>query len=524
MGACCFLGIYYFFKTQHTLKPNLPGSAHLTLTKQRKITNIMLKISNLNYPLVDEQHLEIKELTVTKGQSLLVVGDNASGKSVLAQILSGAISDYQGNVNFNVTVASLSFELEAQTLAFDRKNDDSEFTPGGVDLGRTAKQVILQLDKSEEVPETEQFNSLMNLLAIDDLLTKPFKVLSTGETRKVLLAKALMSSPQLLILDEPYAGLDIASQAHLTLVLEQLIAQGISIILFDFYHASLPASIDQLIYLQAGSIVLSGERQQLVNSPRWQALTNTHYSLPHHLPDCLNYQHLDEDCPLVEMKNVSVSFNEQVLFSDLNWCFTRGQHWRIKGPNGCGKSTLLAMISGDSTKAYGKDIHLFGVKRGSGESVWDIKRHYGTVSAQLHSDYRASTTLLETVLSGFFDSIGLYDRVEKSQINIAKEWLVLLGLSDKENYAFSQLSYGEQRLALIARAVVKLPMVLILDEPCQGLDNKNRAKVLALVDYIASRSRTNILFVSHDVRDVLTCLTDEMEFTAQGHIQLNKIR
>jgi len=483
----------------------------------------MLKISNLKYPLVDEQYLEIEALNLTKGQSLLVVGDNASGKSVLAQILSGAISDYQGEIDFHVTVESLSFELEAQTLAFDRKNDDSEFTQGGVDLGRTAKQVILQLDKDQEAHDSAQFDTLMHLLAINDLLTKPFKVLSTGETRKVLLARALMTSPQLLILDEPYAGLDIASQAHLTLVLEQLMAQGTSIILFDFYHSTLPASIDKLVYLQAGSIVLSGERQEVINSPRWKALTSTHYSLPHHLPDCLNYQHLADDCPLVEMKHVSVSFNEKTVFSDLNWCFMRGQHWRIKGPNGCGKSTLLAMISGDSTKAYGKNIHLFGVKRGSGESIWDIKRHYGMVSAQLHRDYRASTTLLETVLSGFFDSIGLYDRVEKSQINIAKEWLVLLGLSEKENGAFSQLSYGEQRLALIARAVVKLPMVLILDEPCQGLDNKNRAKVLALVDYIASHSKTNILFVSHDVRDVLTCLTNEMEFTPEGEIHLNQL-
>jgi len=174
----------------------------------------------------------------------------------------------------------------------------------------------------------------------------------------------------------------------------------------------------------------------------------------------------------------------------------------------------LAMISGDSPKAYGKDIHLFGVKRGSGESIWDIKRHYGLVSAQLHRDYRVSTTLIQVVLSGFYDSIGLYDSPSRHQVIIARQWLVLLGLEQHENTYFKELSYGEQRLVLIARAVVKLPMILILDEPCQGLDNHNREKVLALMDYIAANSKTHLLFVSHDIRDQLSCITHELEFIA----------
>jgi molybdate transport system ATP-binding protein len=275
--------------------------------------------------------------------------------------------------------------------------------------------------------------------------------------------------------------------------------------------------------MQQGKIVLSGKRAEVIVTKQWQQLNENHYSLPHHLPDCLQYDSLEKNKTLVSVNNVSVSFDQKPVFNALNWQFEQGQHWRIIGPNGCGKSTLLAMISGDSPKAYGKDIHLFGVKRGSGESIWDIKRHYGLVSAQLHRDYRVSTTLIKVVLSGFYDSIGLYDSPSRQQVIIARQWLVLLGLEQHENTYFNQLSYGEQRLVLIARAVVKLPMILILDEPCQGLDNHNRDKVLALMDYIAANSKTHLLFVSHDLRDQLECITHELEFVIPSDDAIREI-
>lgn len=468
----------------------------------------MLSIEQLNFQLANKSQLFIPQLSLKQGESLLVLGDNASGKSVLAQILAGDITDYQGSVVLTEKFTTLSFELEAETLAQDRLNDRSDFMEEGIDNGRTALDVIIDGNAFIQ----DDLDEIIALLAIEKLLEKPFKILSTGETRKVLMARALMLKPQVMLLDEPYAGLDIGSQAHLSDVLNSLVAQGISIILFDFYHQTLPSSIEKLVYLQQGEIVLSGKRKDVIATEQWQKLNENHYSLPHYLPDCLQYDHLEKNTPLVALNKVSVSFEQKPVFSELNWHFEQGQHWRIIGPNGCGKSTLLAMISGDSPKAYGKDIHLFGVKRGSGESIWDIKRHYGLVSAQLHRDYRVSATLIEVVLSGFYDSIGLYDSPNRQQVNIARQWLVLLGLEQHEKTYFKQLSYGEQRLVLIARAVVKMPMILILDEPCQGLDNHNRDKVLALMDYIAANSKTHLLFVSHDIRDQLQCITHELEF------------
>lgn len=467
----------------------------------------LLEINNLRFDIDKHQQLTIDELSIEPGNSMLFCGDNASGKSLLAQIIAGEIEPTSGEIRRPENIALVGFSVEDEILAIDRHLDDSEFIEGGIDWGRSAGDLIGNSPYAEEV---------IDLLDISELIDKPFKVLSTGQTRKVLIAHALVKEPQLLILDEPYAGLDIASQQHLTTTLNQLISGGLSIIIVDFYHQDLPSALSHFVLMDNGAIKLSGTRARVMADPIWQAANEQQVTLPHHLPDCHTYQHLSADTPLVTINDLSVSYNDNQVFHDFSWQFKQGQHWRLAGPNGCGKSTLLSLINGENPKAYGKDITLFGVKRGSGETVWDIKKHYGIVGAQLHRDYRASTTVLGAVLSGFFDTIGLYDQPSETQIAIAKQWLTLLELAHHANKPFSQLSYGEQRLVLIARAVIKLPLVLVLDEPCLGLDNQHRAQILALIDYISRHSNTHILFVSHDSRDALSCLTHQLDFIADG--------
>ena len=460
-----------------------------------------MNFHHLSYIGKNGQSLTIDHYELPPKSSLLVCGRNGSGKSLLAGILTGAIVPDQGRVDIPSRVAFLGFDLEDQILEQDRKRDCSEEMEGGIDWGRTAGDIIGTGANREKAIE------LSNIRA---LLEKPFKVLSTGEIRKVLMARALASDPELLVLDAPYAGLDIPSREQLTTIINAIINQGMAVVLVDFYHPDLPQAIENMIYLEKGKIALQGKRHEVVGSPAWQALNRHDIQLPHHLPDCFAYDDLDPDAPFVRARNLSVSFDDNPVFTSLNWTFNPGENWHILGPNGSGKSTLLKLISGDSTKAYGQDLTLFGIRRGSGESIWDIKRHYGIVGAELHRDYRAGTTLLGAVVSGFFDTIGLYDTPTATQVAVAKEWVQLLGLGGKEQKYFSTLSYGEQRLALIARAVVKLPLILILDEPCQGLDNINRARVLALIDYISHNSNTHILFVSHDPRDHLECLTHQL--------------
>lgn len=469
-----------------------------------------MKIQNLSHAGKNNLTLTIDHFELARGESLLVCGRNGSGKSLLVGVLTDNIVPDQGQATLPSRVSSLGFDLEAQILEADRKNDCSEEMEGGIDWGRSAGEII---------GDGPNRTAAIDLSGIRNLLEKPFKILSTGEIRKVLMARALASDPDLLILDAPYAGLDIQSREQLTHIINTIIGQGTAVILVDFYHPDLPCAIENMIYLEKGKIALNGKRDAVVGSQLWQDLNRHDIRLPHHLPDCFTYDHLDPKAPFVRARNLSVSFNDIPVFTNLNWTFRPGENWHILGANGCGKSTLLKLISGDSTKAYGQDLTLFGIKRGSGESIWDIKRHYGIVGAELHRDYRAGVTLSEVVVSGFFDTIGLYDTPTATQIAVAKQWIELLDLGDKAQTYFSTLSYGEQRLALIARAVVKLPLILILDEPCQGLDNINRARVLALIDYISHNSNTHILFVSHDPRDHLKCLThqlrlDDLHFSA----------
>lgn len=474
----------------------------------------LLRITNLSVSHHNQLQLEIEKFELAATESVLICGDNASGKSLLAQIISGDIKADSGEIICPDHVAAVSFSLESDVLAQDRHDDNSEAIEGGIDWGRSAGEMI---------GRGNTLTKVIDLLQIAPLLDKPFKILSTGETRKVLLAQALVKEPDLLVLDEPYAGLDIASQRHLTKVLEQLIAQGTSIVLIDSYHPELPANIDNIVLMQDGKIALNDKRAVVMQTSQWRRANSHQITLPHHLPDCYDYQHLSPGQAFVKINDLTVQYQDNKVFSGLNWLFEPGQHWRLAGPNGCGKSTLLGLINGDNPKAYGKDISLFGVKRGSGETIWDIKRHYGLVSAQLHRDYRASCSVLAVVISGFFDSIGLYESPTEQQIKIARQWLALLGIPGPGNNPFSALSYGEQRLVLIARAVVKMPLILILDEPCLGLDNHNRAQVLGLIDYITRHSNTHILFVSHDSRDQLDCLSHQLTFEpVDDHYQITQ--
>jgi molybdate transport system ATP-binding protein len=212
------------------------------------------------------------------------------------------------------------------------------------------------------------------------------------------------------------------------------------------------------------------------------------------------------------MRNTSVRYGDRTLFSGLDWRMEAGENWLILGPNGSGKTTLLKLIAGDHPQAYANDIRLFGRPRGSGESIWEIKQRIGLVSSEFQIRYRKPVSALEAVVSGFFDSVGLYRRAAPDQISAARGWLAALGMTDKADRRVTHLSYGEQRLILIARAMVKCPDLLILDEPCQGLDAANRDRVLALADGIGGRTGTNLIFVTHHPEEIPGCITHMLRF------------
>ena len=223
----------------------------------------------------------------------------------------------------------------------------------------------------------------------------------------------------------------------------------------------------------------------------------------------------DQDAVIL-MRKVNVRYGKKVVLKNFNWTVRNGENWKIVGPNGAGKSTLLSLITADNLQAYSNEIHMFGKLRGTGESIWDIKRRIGHVSSEFQVQYRESVTVLKVVLSGFFDTIGLYQPVTEKQKETALYWMKFLEIENLAEIDFTRLSYGQQRLVLIARALVKSPALLILDEPCQGLDRANRNRVLTLIDQIGHQSMTQIIYVTHVASDQLKCIHHELCFEVRS--------
>jgi len=265
--------------------------------------------------------------------------------------------------------------------------------------------------------------------------------------------------------------------------------------------------------LNDGEIMACGERQAISTKPAVSALMNPPLAELGSLPDPAPRPYvLPDNGPLLELRDVCVSYGELEVLRKVNWVLDRTTHCCVSGPNGCGKTTLLSLVTGDNHKAYGQNITLFGIRRGSGESVWDIKQKYGQLDNQLHLNYVRGMRVVEVVVSGFFDTIGLYDDWGDVQRDIADQWLAALGLGQHSRESFDALSFGLQRMVLLARAMVKSPIILLLDEPTLGLDGHHRQLMLRAIDHIAANCDTRIIFVSHSAGDVPGCINQHLVF------------
>lgn len=476
-----------------------------------------LQISQGTFRLSDTRTLTLADFTLNAGESWAFVGSNGSGKSALARALAGELTLLKGERQSTFTrLTRLSFE-QLQKLVSDewQRNNTDLLSPGEEDTGRTAAEII-----QDEVKDEARCRDLAEQFGITHLLDRRFKYLSTGETRKTLLCQALMAEPELLILDEPFDGLDVKSRGQLADLLASLNQQGYTLVLVLNRFDEIPDFVQHAGVLADCTLTAVGEKAHLLNQALIAQLAHSEklngVTLPE--PDAPSARHaLPQDQPRIVLNNGVVSYNDRPILDQLSWTVNPGEHWQIVGPNGAGKSTLLSLITGDHPQGYSNDLTLFGRRRGSGETIWDIKKHIGYVSSSLHLDYRVSTTVRNVILSGYFDSIGIYQAVSDKQHKLAQQWLDILGMDNRVADApFSSLSWGQQRLALIVRALVKHPTLLILDEPLQGLDPLNRQLIRRFVDVLISEGETQLLFVSHHAEDAPVCITHRLEFVADG--------
>jgi molybdate transport system ATP-binding protein len=461
---------------------------------------------------------------VREGEHWAVLGPNGSGKSTLLRAVLGDVAVVRGGFRvfpaltgsasdepWNPPIGWVSYELHRRLIAREESLEAARWFSANLDGAGTAGELLRELGPAagELDPAQEAWvQRLVGLFELEPLLPRPFRSLSTGEFRRLLVARALVRRPRLLALDEPFDGLDDATRRLLAGALGGLAGSGVQLLQVSHRVEELLPQITHVLALRGGRVLWRGPRRRALTPRNLRRL----YGEPRAEPEAPAARPPAAARPpevLVQMRDVRVRYGDKAVLEGLSWTMHRGERWCIRGPNGSGKSTLLALICGDHPQAYANDIRLFGEARGSGESIWDIKRRIGLLSTEFQIAYRREASGLEVVVSGFHDSIGMYERSSPVEESAARELLAKLGLESLAERDFDALSGGQQRLLLLARAMVKAPELLVLDEPCQGLDPANRARILALIDRIADGA--DLLYVSHHRDELPRCLTHLLE-------------
>lgn len=457
---------------------------------------------------------------IASGQNWAVIGPNGAGKTSLVRALAGQLPVVDGKIKYHdpglvpSTVGYLSFVSHQNLISREEIRDDARFFSGDLDSFLSVRQHLLSVVPSSD-SQTSALDRVGDRLEIAGLLDRPVGRLSTGEIRRVLMAREILKSPRLLILDEPFEGVDTQGRRRIKALIMAAIKGRIPVILVTHRLAEIPSAVSHIMAVKNGRIVYQGKRPATLNRQDLERLyapeKRREISLPVR-PQPLACQHRAAGRVLIDMQGVTVRYGNVTVLDKLNWTVRAGENWAIVGPNGSGKTTLLSLVAGDNLQAYANSIELFGRRRGSGETIWDIKQYLGLVSAEFQIRYRKPLLAFEVVVSGFFDSVGLYRQASCRQCRIALGWMKQLGCGDRARRFYQNLSQGEQRLVLLARAMVKSPAILILDEPCQGLDRFARRRLLVLLDRMGRESETCLLYVTHYPAEIPACTTHILRF------------
>ena len=482
----------------------------------------LIHVSAMVCRLSSRRTLRVPGFTLRRGEHWCLFGGNGAGKSVLAQLLCGQLRQGADHVHYlsgfdpRKDVLFVSFEEQQSLASLDNRHDISEYSDAALDQGTTVRALISAGHTGSAAEDRLQ--ALLTALDLLPLQDRGIRYLSSGQTRKALLARALYQRPRLLVLDEPLESIDLDYRTRLQQVLSSSLLLDTSTLLLCRRERDILPGIPHMALLEQLSVVAQGSLASVLGGTDFERLVRKPVLIPRQLPPPLLHWRAQPPAgvPLLALRNVTAGYNGKVVLENLTWSVRAGQHTLISGPNGCGKSTLLSLISGENHKAYGQDVSVFGRRRGTGETVWEVKAHFGVVSNELHNRYGKGWRVLDVVVSGFFDSVGLYDDSGASEHNAARDWLETFAIASLAGDYYHELSFGEQRLVLLARAMVKHPALLILDEPCVGLDDHARALILGIVDRIAATTQTQILFVSHLQDEAPQCINQWLRFGPRG--------
>lgn len=437
-----------------------------------------------------------------EGEHIAIIGRNGAGKTMLVDMLTGRHPAFPGMVKYGFDEPYNNLKHITFRDTYGGDNDKTYFLQqrwNQMEIDDETPTVGSKLEEAyqlagEDTPERRALQKhIYELFHLEGLLDKYIILLSSGELRKYKLAASLFTKPKVLIMENPFIGLDAETRDQLKALLGMLAKeQGLQIVLVLAKTDEIPSFITHIVEVKDMCV-----KDKLANS--LQCIVDSH-----------DYQKSAEGCEtnnvgkngvqgdeVIRFNHVTIRYGERTILKDLNWTVRRGEHWALSGQNGSGKSTLLSLVCADNPQGYACDISLFGHRRGSGESIWDIKRHIGYVSPEMHRGYMQNIPAIQIVASGLKDTVGLYVRANEEEKSQCRKWLKRLGIGHLEERKFMEMSSGEQRLVLLARAFVKEPDLLILDEPLHGLDDENRRMIKALVDDYCQNPDVTLIYVTH---------------------------
>lgn len=462
--------------------------------------------------------------SVKQGEQWAIVGGNGAGKSILLDTIAGRLMPRSGKIRREVRP-----ELVAADYSFNRivksaaqyyqqrfQSQDAEIAPTVREVLTNRLKPVGTIDAASVQlgPETvsrERLLEVSELLSLTHLLDHPFVTLSNGETRRMLLAISLLKDAGLLLMDYPFTGLDVFSREVLRNALSAMAAGGKTILLVTSPN-EIPGFITHVLELEAGTVKHALPRYEWEKVRGSFGIRQDQQVVDTELLKELGIPEHDDFEYAFRLSGTRVVYDGRAVLDGVDWQVKKGEHWALSGPNGSGKSTLLSIITADHPQRFANNFEIFGrPKRGQGLSMWAIKQRIGHVSPELHLYFPADTTVYKTIGSGFFDATGIYfkkiDESQDARIRLISKILRIEGLLDK---IFKNLSKGEQRLVLLARALVKNPPLLILDEPCQGLDLATTEFFKQVVDVICRNSRYTLIYVSHYPNEIPSCVTKKL--------------
>ncbi len=484
-------------------------------------------------------------LSILDGEQIAIVGDNAAGKTRLVEVLTQhypLMPLHEARYDFSPSPLRLvsenlkyltfrdSYGENDGTYYYQQRwnqHDIDEHTPtAGTLLQQAYEQARASLGHGLDAEQLAGLHArqerlreqLYQIFGLDTLADKYIISLSSGELRKFQLTRALLAMPRALILDNPFIGLDAATRDLLRDLLETLTREmRLLVILVLSKSDNIPPFITHVFPVEHMRLLPKQTRQDyLAHAPKpaHAGLSPEQREWMLNLPEKKLADepfYPTEGSEILRFSDVSIRYGSHTILNKVSWTVNEGERWALSGANGSGKSTLLSLVCADNPQGYACPISLFGHKRGTGESIWQIKRHIGYVSPEMHRAYLKDLPAIDIVASGLSDSVGLYFRPSAAQRKLCLEWMEIFGIAHLADSTFLKISSGEQRLCLLARAFVKDPELLILDEPLHGLDTPNCIRVKDIIETFCRRTHKTLVMVTHYREELPPCITHQLK-------------